>query len=196
MPRLRIRFAPLAAALALAAAPVAADIDITHQLTANLLGTWLSNLGYIGYNVVGGPRLEFPRGSGKFALFDGGLWLGARVSGHVAASSSRYVVSAPSFFAASARCRDAIIPESSLGALPSAAGDTSLCPRSCGGRRGGTAARPPHWLRRWGCLQAPTRFCAGLQAGRTRQSQEAKRIPDLLISRIREKRKSRIKRER
>jgi len=78
-------------ALALASVPARATPDFTHVLDANLLGLRVSNVGSFGFDApIGQSGLEFPRGSGKSALFAGGLWLGAKVAGETRVTLAEY----------------------------------------------------------------------------------------------------------
>ena len=55
------------------------------------LGLRVSNLGWAGYNpIVGGPGLEYPRGTGRYALFAGGIWLGAKLGGTTRVALAEY----------------------------------------------------------------------------------------------------------
>jgi len=80
----------LAAVLALSPAHAATErvasplgttlIDTGRRLDINQINLLVRNDGTHGYDLVRGDAgLEYPRGSGKFALFAGGVWLSARV---------------------------------------------------------------------------------------------------------------------
>ena len=80
--RAPFRAVPAALLLALLAAPARAGLDVSGRLDANTIGFTFANVGFLGYDITtGSAGLEFPRGSGKFAHYAGGLWLGARVAG-------------------------------------------------------------------------------------------------------------------
>jgi hypothetical protein len=56
--------------------------DYQQRIDVNDLSMFVTNVGSFAYNVpFVSPGLEFPRGSGKTAVFAGGLWLGALVNG-------------------------------------------------------------------------------------------------------------------
>jgi len=81
----------LASVLALAAHPVGAAVDLSQKVDANTLGLLVSNLGWAGYDpMTANPGLEYPRGSGKFVLFAGGIWLGAKVQGTTRVALAEY----------------------------------------------------------------------------------------------------------
>jgi hypothetical protein len=84
--------ASLAAGLTAALpSPAGADFDLTRHLDANTIDVRLSNVGWTGYDeVTGSPGFEFPRGTGRFALFDGGIWLAAKVSGSTRCALAEY----------------------------------------------------------------------------------------------------------
>jgi hypothetical protein len=84
-----------AAVAARLAAPLGAQsaqiIDIQRRLDINQLNMWATNYGSIAWDLsTGGSGLEFPKGSGKTAVFAGGLWLGARVGGQVRTVVAEY----------------------------------------------------------------------------------------------------------
>lgn len=62
--------------------------------TAGNIGMTVSNFGIIGnsfngsFNVDGFPSCEYPAGSGIEHIFDGGLWIGAKINGGVTAVST------------------------------------------------------------------------------------------------------------
>ena len=74
------------------AAPAHASVtDSTRHFDTNKLSMVVTNKGSFAYDKLnGGAGLEFPKGSGKTAVFAGGLWLGALVSGGVRVSVSEY----------------------------------------------------------------------------------------------------------
>jgi hypothetical protein len=67
------------------------DFDIQRRVDVNSLNMWTTNEGSIAWDIsTVSSGLEFPRGSGKTAVFAGGLWLGARVNGEVRATVAEY----------------------------------------------------------------------------------------------------------
>lgn len=97
---IRLRCAAALAALALSAAPLRSApppgrsappapagsqvLDYTGLIDANQIGMRATNVGSLAYDVPElAPGFEYPRGSGKHAIFAAGLWLGAQVSGQV-----------------------------------------------------------------------------------------------------------------
>lgn len=70
-----------------------AIVDTTRHFDANRINMLVSNLGSIAYD-LGRPALpgglEYPRGSGKTAVFASGLWLGARVAGETRVTVAEY----------------------------------------------------------------------------------------------------------
>lgn len=69
------------------------SVDFSQRLDANSLGLVLSNLGSFGYDLTSGAAgLEYPLGSGKTALFAGGLWLGAVVNGSPRVTTAEYAM--------------------------------------------------------------------------------------------------------
>jgi hypothetical protein len=72
----------LVAAILARAGPALASVDTSTILDANQLGLQVSNVGLIAYDpVTSSPGLEFQRGTGKFVVFSGAIWLGAKVDG-------------------------------------------------------------------------------------------------------------------
>ena len=52
---------------------------------------WSTNFGSVAWDLTtGNSGLEFPKGSGKTAIFAGGLWLGAHVNGEVRTVVAEY----------------------------------------------------------------------------------------------------------
>lgn len=73
---------------------VAQDGCSERVTTAADIGATISNLGLIGnaftggFNLYGNPSCEYPRNSGIEHLFQGGLWLGAKINGGTVAVST------------------------------------------------------------------------------------------------------------
>jgi len=58
---------------------------------ANQIRCWTGNNGEIvSYNVTGDAGLEWPKGSGRTAVFQSGLWLAGKVDGQVRSAASEY----------------------------------------------------------------------------------------------------------
>ncbi|MCK4716397.1 MAG: hypothetical protein KAT54_06290 [Candidatus Marinimicrobia bacterium] len=54
------------------------------QFDINNIACWFGNNGEIvSYNVTGNSGLEWPNGSGKYAVFQSGLWLAGKVNGEI-----------------------------------------------------------------------------------------------------------------
>src|SRR5258705_903453 len=73
-----------------ARAPIPASIqsiDFGTRIDANNLSMVVTNIGSFAWDLTSGSAgLEYPKGSGRTAMFAGGLWVGAHVNGggHVA----------------------------------------------------------------------------------------------------------------
>jgi hypothetical protein len=68
-----------------------AVFDPTVRLDVNDIAMFLTNDGSFAWDLTtGNAGLEFPRGSGKTAVFAGGLWLGARVGGQTRVTVAEY----------------------------------------------------------------------------------------------------------
>jgi hypothetical protein len=72
------------------------DFDYAQRIDANQISMAVTNFGSFAFDVpLGGAGLEYPRGSGKTAVYAGGLWMGAMVGGlprgAVAEYSQEYV---------------------------------------------------------------------------------------------------------
>ncbi len=65
--------------------PVRASlIDIGQVIDANAIRMFVTNTGSFAWDkATGNAGLEFPRGSGKTAVFASGLWLGGLVGGQL-----------------------------------------------------------------------------------------------------------------
>jgi hypothetical protein len=71
--------------------PAVESVDVGTQIDVNRIGMFVTNVGSFGFdlpNSLGG--VEFPRGTGKTALFAGGLWLGAKVDGETRVALAEY----------------------------------------------------------------------------------------------------------
>ena len=65
--------------------------DDLQRLDVNSISMVVKNTGSFAYDTQNGAAgLEFPKGSGKTAVFAGGLWMGALVNGIVRASVAEY----------------------------------------------------------------------------------------------------------
>jgi hypothetical protein len=71
--------------------------------TASNIGMTVSNFGIIGnafggsFDLEGQPSCEYPRGSGIEHIFDGGLWIGAKINGSQEAVSSAAIDAASGY---------------------------------------------------------------------------------------------------
>lgn len=66
-------------------------VDDSQNIDINNISMVVKNTGSIAFNTIfSAPGLEFPRGSGKFAVFAAGLWLSALRSGTACVSVSEY----------------------------------------------------------------------------------------------------------
>jgi len=67
------------------------SFDTARRFDVNSLNMWTTNIGSLAYDLTtGNAGLEYPRGSGKTAIFAGGLWLGASVSGQARTVVAEY----------------------------------------------------------------------------------------------------------
>jgi hypothetical protein len=75
--------APRPGTPAAAPPPRSTDLfDLERRYDFGDLDFFVTNFGTLAYDIVqGNSGLEFPRGSGKFAIFASGLWVGAKVDG-------------------------------------------------------------------------------------------------------------------
>ena len=65
--------------------------DASQKIDVNNISMVVKNTGSFAYDTENGASgLEFPKGTGKFAVFAAGLWIGARVGGNVRASVAEY----------------------------------------------------------------------------------------------------------
>jgi hypothetical protein len=65
--------------------------DATQRIDINNISMVVKNTGSFAYDTqTGGSGLEFPKGTGKTAVFAAGLWLGAKVGGGVRVSVAEY----------------------------------------------------------------------------------------------------------
>jgi len=61
------------------------------QFDANQIRCWVGNNGEIvSYNVTGNSGLEWPKGSGNFAVFQSGLWVLGKVDGDLRSAACEY----------------------------------------------------------------------------------------------------------
>ena len=72
--------------------PASAQIlDNTQRIDANDISMVVTNNGSFAYDMINGTAgFEFPKGSGKTAVFAGGLWLGAQVFGQPRVAVAEY----------------------------------------------------------------------------------------------------------
>src|SRR5262245_30158669 len=82
-------------ALSLAAPPTNAPLhtqDLSlERIDPNEISMAVSNFGFLAFDLVTfGPGLEYPKGTGKTAMFASGLWLGAMVQGQPRVAVSEY----------------------------------------------------------------------------------------------------------
>ena len=65
--------------------------DASQRVDINSISMVVKNTGSFAYDTqVGGPGLEYPKGSGRSPLFAAGLWMGAMVNGAVRVSVAEY----------------------------------------------------------------------------------------------------------
>lgn len=61
------------------------------QFDVNNIACWFGNNGEIvSYNVTGNSGLEWPKGSGKYAVFQSGFWLAGKVNGDIRTACAEY----------------------------------------------------------------------------------------------------------
>jgi len=61
------------------------------QYDANQIRAWVGNNGEIvSYNMTGDAGLEWPKGSGRTAVFQSGLWVAGKISGEVVTAAAEY----------------------------------------------------------------------------------------------------------
>ncbi len=66
-------------------------IDASKRIDINQISMVVTNTGSFAYDVLNGSAgLEYPKGTGKTAVFAAGLWLGALVNGQVRVAVSEY----------------------------------------------------------------------------------------------------------
>src|SRR5580765_1950883 len=69
----------------------AQDIDNAQTIDINNINMFITNTGSFAWDKTSGNAgLEFPKGTGKTAVFAAGLWMAAKVSGSVRAAVSEY----------------------------------------------------------------------------------------------------------
>jgi YVTN family beta-propeller protein len=61
------------------------------KFDVNTIGTYLARNGRIGQTPESIHGFEWPQGSGKFPIFEGGLWLSGQVSGEIRTAAINYV---------------------------------------------------------------------------------------------------------
>ncbi len=62
-----------------------------RRFVGNRIGSFVSNRGMIGRDpVTGNAGFEYPRGSGKYAIYDAGIWLGGYVGGQLRMVNAEY----------------------------------------------------------------------------------------------------------
>jgi len=65
--------------------------DVSKRIDANLVSMFVTNIGSFAWDLATqNSGLEFPRGSGKTAVFAAGIWLGARVAGETRVTVAEY----------------------------------------------------------------------------------------------------------
>jgi hypothetical protein len=69
--------------------PGLSAIDFCKFLDANTINMCVSNLGTFA-GQMGGPGLEFPKGSGKYCVYTSGLWICAKVNGEIRVALGGY----------------------------------------------------------------------------------------------------------
>src|SRR5580765_2936228 len=76
---------------ALVGAPMNAQDFSLERVDPNEISMVVSNWGFLSYDLVtGGAGLEYPKGTGKTAMFASGLWLGATLQGQQRVALSEY----------------------------------------------------------------------------------------------------------
>ena len=84
-------FQPVTAGASRAAAPASPAVFDFDRVDANQIAMGVNNFGpFAADPLLGGPGLEYPRGSGTYLVFTAGLWLGAKVNGAVRLAISDY----------------------------------------------------------------------------------------------------------
>src|SRR5712692_4147585 len=69
----------------------AQGVDNSQRIDINQISMVVTNTGSIAWDkTTGSAGLEFPKGSGKTAVFAAGPWLGAKVGGQVRVTVSEY----------------------------------------------------------------------------------------------------------
>jgi len=67
------------------------EFDYAQRVDANQISMAVTNIGSFAYDLLTGlAGLEYPRGSGKTAVYAGGLWIGARVGGQPRGVTAEY----------------------------------------------------------------------------------------------------------
>jgi hypothetical protein len=107
MPRLRTSIGCTLVALLIASQPAFAagpagsvlprrstspfTFDTAARIDANQIGCFVTNFGSFGWDIPDGVAgLEYPLGTGKTALFAGGLWIGAQVAAQTRVTVAEY----------------------------------------------------------------------------------------------------------
>lgn len=68
-----------------------AILDRDTRIDVNSISMFVTNFGSFGYNLARGDGgLEYPKGSGKMAVFAAGLWVGGKVDGDVRLAAAEY----------------------------------------------------------------------------------------------------------
>src|SRR2546426_10666714 len=67
-----------------------ASIDNDKQIDINNISMFVTNTGSFAYDKMHGAGFEFPKGTGKTAMFAAGLWMGAKVNGAIRIALSEY----------------------------------------------------------------------------------------------------------
>ncbi len=69
----------------------AKSYDVESRADANQLDMFITNLGSFAWDLqAGAPGLEYPRGTGRTAVYAAGLWLGATVGGQPRVTVAQY----------------------------------------------------------------------------------------------------------
>lgn len=72
-------------------APRLAKISTDQKININNVSVYVSNEGSFSFNIgAGAAGLEFPKGTGKTAVFASGLWVGGKVSGDLRVATGEY----------------------------------------------------------------------------------------------------------
>jgi len=88
-------------------------VDATQRIDINNISMVVKNTGSFAYDTPNNAAgLEFPKGTGKTAVFAAGLWMGALVGGKVRASAAEY--------------RDDFLPGAAPGGVPENSDDPAL----------------------------------------------------------------------